>query len=77
MATTTFDGAVGTAGNTNSKSFARRLLDRYMDAQMKKATLRVNAYLQSLDDTALSQLGYTPADIRNIRRREASLGLMI
>ena len=77
MATTTFIGPADVSGKVKSKGFARRLLDRYIDAQMKRAALRVNAYLQSLDDTALSQLGYTPADIRNIRRRNASIGLMI
>lgn len=77
MAVTTFDRASEIVGSEKSKGFARRLLDRYIEAQMKRAHLRVNAYLQSLDDKALGQLGYTPGDIRNIRRREASLGLII
>jgi len=44
---------------------------------MKKAQLRVNAYLQNLDDKALTDLGYTPADIRNIRQADSTMGLII
>ena len=29
--------------------------------QMQKARLKVNAYLQGLDDKSLASLGYTPA----------------
>jgi hypothetical protein len=43
---------------------------------MQKARLKVNAYLQSLDDKSLASLGYTPSDIANIRAREASVSLM-
>ena len=77
MAVTTFDRVRGYDDGVEGKGFARRFLDRYTDAQMKKARMRVNAYLQSLDDNSLAQLGYTPADIRNIRRSEASLGLIL
>jgi hypothetical protein len=77
MATTTFNRAETRSSTASAKSFGRRLLDRYINAQMTRARLRVNAYLQSLDDKALSRLGYTPSDIRNIRRSEASDSLMI
>lgn len=77
MATTTFDRVDAIAAPAKGKSFGRRLLDRYIDAQMQKAHLRVNAYLQSLDDKSLASLGYTPADISNIRAREAAVSLMI
>jgi hypothetical protein len=80
MATTT----IGRLGDIHApvhapaqtKSFGRRLLDRYIDAQMQKARLKVNAYLQGLDDKSLASLGYTPADIANIRARDASVSLM-
>ena len=77
MATTTFDRAQTSNGKAGAKGFGRRLLDRYIDARMMKARLQVNAYLQSLDDKALTRLGYTPSDIRNIRRSEASDSLMV
>jgi len=77
MTTATFDRIERIEAGAKTKGFARRLFDRYLDAQMRKAHLRVNAYLQSLDDKALAGLGYTPADIRNIRQREASVGLIV
>ena len=77
MAITTFDRAKTSNDTASAKSFGRRLFDRYIDAQMAKARLQVNAYLQSLDDKALNRLGCTPADIRNIRRSEASDSLMM
>ena len=48
-----------------------------MDAQMKKARLRVNAYLQTMDDSALDRLGYTPAEIRDIRASDSTAGVII
>jgi len=77
MTTATFDRIERIEAGAKTKGFARRLFDRYLDAQMRKAHLRVNAYLQSLDDKALAGLGYTQADIRNIRQREASVGLIV
>lgn len=76
MAITTFD-RIGIDGEAKAKGFGRRVLDRYIDAQMQKAKLRVNAYLQSLDDRALGNLGYTASDIKNIRERDASVGLIV
>jgi hypothetical protein len=73
MAVTTFEGI----GKVGGRSFARRLLDRYMDAQMKKARLRVNAYLQTMDDSALDRLGYTPAEIGDIRASDSTAGVII
>jgi uncharacterized protein YjiS (DUF1127 family) len=77
MAVTTFDHIGKIEDKVSGKGFARRLLDRYIDAQMKKAQLRVNAYLQNLDDKALTDLGYSPADIRNIRQADSTMGLII
>jgi hypothetical protein len=77
MATTTFDRVQSLDGASKEKGVLRRALDRYIDAQMNKARLRVNAYLQGLDDKALDELGYTPADIRNIRASDASVSLII
>jgi uncharacterized protein YjiS (DUF1127 family) len=75
MAITTFDRGLDAPGG--AKGFARRLLDRYIDAQMQRAQLRVNAALQRLDNKTLSDLGYTSADITNIRRAEASISLLV
>lgn len=77
MAVTTFDRVGGVEREAKAKGFARRLLDRYLDSQMQRARLRVNAYLQSLDDKALGNLGYTAADIKNIRERDASVGMVV
>jgi hypothetical protein len=77
MAVTTFDRVGGVEREAKAKGFARRLFDRFVDAQMQKARLRVNAYLQSLDDKALGNLGYTEADIKNIRARDASVGMVV
>ena len=77
MATMTFDSIGKHDGKMRAKGFARRFMDRYVDAQMKKARLRVNAYLQRLNDEALGKLGYTPAEIQAIRASDASVGLMI
>lgn len=77
MTTTTFDRASGLGSARTGKGLVRRMMDRFVDAQMHKAQLRINAYLQSLDDKALAQMGYTPADIQNIRRSEASISTYI
>jgi hypothetical protein len=77
MAVTTFERAGGIDSKASEKGFARRLLDRYIDAQMQKAQRRVNAYLQTMDDKALARLGYSQADIRNIRASDGSVGLII
>jgi hypothetical protein len=77
MAVTTFDRIGKIDGKASGKGFARRLLERYTDAQMKKARLRVNAYLQTLDDRRLTELGYTPADIRNIRQSDSNVRLIV
>jgi len=77
MTTATFDRIDRIETGAKTKGFAHRLFDRYIDAQMRKAHLRVNAYLQTLDDKALGKLGYTPGDIRNIRRRDASVGVIV
>ena len=77
MAVTANDRVDGVERESTAKGFARRLLDRYLDSQMQRARLRVNAYLQSLDDKALGNLGYTAADIKNIRERDASVGMVV
>ncbi len=77
MAVTTFDSVGKIDSKVRGKGFLRRVMDRYLDSQMNKARLRVNAYLQTLDDRALAELGYTPADIRNIRRTDATIGLVV
>jgi uncharacterized protein YjiS (DUF1127 family) len=77
MAVTTFDRVERIERKVSGKGFAGRLLERYMDAQMKKARLRVNAYLQNLSDATLTDMGYTPADIRNIRKSDATIALIV
>jgi len=77
MAAITCDGIGKHDGKMRAKGFAGRFMDRYVDAQMEKARLRVNAYLQRLNDEALGKLGYTPAEIQAIRASDASVGLMI
>jgi hypothetical protein len=77
MAVTTFDSVGKIEGKVSGKGFVRRVLDRYIDAQMNKARLRVNAYLNTLDDKGLAELGYTPADIRNIRKTDATFALVV
>jgi hypothetical protein len=71
MAVTTFERAGAYDGAAKSKGFARRLLDRYIDAQMRKAQRHVNAYLQGMDDNALRNLGYSEAEIKLIRQSDA------
>jgi hypothetical protein len=44
---------------------------------MKRAQIRVNAYLQTLDDKTLIDLGYTPAQIDDIRRTNAAVALVV
>ncbi len=75
MATTTFDRALET--RDRSKGFARRLLDRYIEVKMKQAQLRVNAYLQTLDDEQLTELGYAASDIKDIRRSDSHMPLLV
>lgn len=84
MSITTFDhadglGAVNTGASFSKteKGFFGRFLDRYIDAQMRRAQLRVNSYLQRLDDGALASLGYSQDEIVEIRRREAAPSLFI
>ena len=77
MATATFDRAHSLDAPVKGKGFVRRVLDRYIDAQMKRAQIRVNAYLQTLDDKALVDLGYSPADIAEIRRANAAVALVV
>ena len=73
MAVTTFERAGAYDGAAKSKGFARRLLDRYIDAQMRKAQRQVNAYLRGLDDNALRNLGYSGAEIERIRQSDANI----
>ena len=77
MATTTFGRAGVYRGERTGKGFWRRAFDRYTEAQMSKARLRVNAYLQNLSDGELNGLGYGPADIRRIRTSPAALSVML
>jgi len=77
MVTTTLDRASGLGTQRTGKGLLRRMADRYIEAQIRKAELRVNAYLQSLDDKALSKMGYTAAQIRDIRGRDASVSAYI
>jgi hypothetical protein len=77
MAVTTFERVGGIGDKASGKGFARRLMDRYIDAQMQKAQRRVNAYLQTMDDKTLAGLGYSQADIRNIRASDSSIGLIV
>jgi hypothetical protein len=77
MAVTTFDRATSYDAPAKGKGFARRLYDRYVEAQMKRAQLRVNSYLQTLDDAALADLGYGPAQIAEIRRADAGIPLIV
>jgi hypothetical protein len=77
MAVATFDRVGTIEDKVKGKGFVARFLDRYVDAQMQKARLRVNAYLQTLDDRSLAEMGYTPADIRNIRKTDATIGLVV
>jgi hypothetical protein len=76
MAVTTFERAGSYDAAGKSKGFARRLLDRYIDAQMRKARRHVNAYLNGLDDNSLRNLGYTDADIKLIRQSDEHIPLM-
>jgi hypothetical protein len=73
MAVTTFERAGAYNGAAKSKGFARRLLDRYIEAQMRKAQRHVNAYLQGLDDNSLRNLGYSEAEIQLIRQSDANI----
>jgi hypothetical protein len=73
MAVMTFERAGAYDGAAKSKGFARRLLDRYIEAQMRKARRHVIAYLQGLDDKALRNLGYSGAEIERIRQSDASI----
>jgi hypothetical protein len=73
MAVTTFERAGAYDGAAKSKGFARRLLDRYIDAQMRKAQRQVNAYLRGLDDKALRNFGYSGAEIERIRQSDANI----
>ena len=77
MAATTFERIGKIDGKISGKGFARRLLDRYIEAQMKKAGLRVNAYLRTLNDKRLTELGYTPSEILIIRATDATLGSVV
>ena len=77
MAVTTFERAGAYDGAAKSKSFARRLLDRYIDAQMRRAQRHVNAYLQGLNDNALRNLGYSQADIKLIRETGANISPIV
>jgi hypothetical protein len=76
MAVTTFERSSAYEGAAKSKGFARRLLDRYIDAQMRKARRHVNAYLQGLDDNALGKLGYSVTEIQHIRQSDANIAPM-
>jgi hypothetical protein len=71
MAVTTFERAGAYDRAATGKGFARRLLDRYIDAQMRKAQRHVNAYLQGMDDSALRNLGYLEEEIKCIRQSAA------
>lgn len=77
MTATTFDRAGTARAQRTGKGFIRRFMDHYMEVQMKRAQLRVNAYLRGLGDGDLQALGYTPAEIRAIRNREASISVMV
>lgn len=77
MTVTTFERAGAYDGAAKSKGFARRLLDRYIDAQMRRAQRHVNAYLQGLNDNALRNLGYSQADIKLIRETGANISPIV
>lgn len=77
MTTTTFGRVGAYRPERGGTSIWRRLFDRYTAAQMRKAQLRVNAYLQGLSDSELHGLGYRPADIRRIRNSPAAVSVML
>jgi hypothetical protein len=71
MAILTIDRAGNYAASSHGKGLLRRAMDRYIDAQIRKAERYVNAYLQHFDDSALSNLGYSPAEIKRVRQSGA------
>jgi hypothetical protein len=76
MTAATFARAGSYDAASGSKGFMRRLLDRYIEVQMRKARRHVNAYLQNLDDNSLRNLGYCDADIKLIRQSDTDVSLM-
>lgn len=77
MASMTFDRAGAYNEAAKGRSFARRFLDRYTEAQMRKAERYVNAYLQGLDDDALSTLGYSQDEIARIRESDVNIAPIV
>lgn len=77
MAATTF-GDVGVVNQRQErKSVSRRIFDRFIEARQRHAQLCVNNYLQSLDDNTLKSFHYSDAQIAEIRRRPASVSVML
>lgn len=51
-----------------SGGFFQRLMRRVVEAQERKARAMVNGFLATQSDERLADLGYTPAEIKSIRR---------
>lgn len=77
MAATTFGDVGAVSGRQEQASLPRRIFDRFIEARQKHAQRCVNNYLQSLDDDMLRSLHYNDAEIAEIRRRPASVSVML
>ncbi|NJM33530.1 MAG: hypothetical protein HC850_01205 [Rhodomicrobium sp.] len=67
---TTYDTSVtlGTEGKSGS-GFAARLFNRFVEARQKEANRQILCYLQGLDAETLKNLGYSSAQINQIKAR--------
>ena len=74
----TFDRVTAiNSGHTEGKSFLKRTFDRFVEARTREAQRHINAYLQRQDDETLTKLGYTGAQIGEIRRSDAAVPALI
>ena len=66
MAVTTLDSFAGRATDKARKpGLFMRMIQALVESREREARRYVNAYLRSLDDKTLAELGYDRAEIRN------------
>jgi len=66
-------GALAGAG-AKSAAFFRRAFQRFIEGQERRAAHVVRRYLAGLTDAHLTQLGYSPAAIKQLRTHDDGLG---
>jgi uncharacterized protein YjiS (DUF1127 family) len=67
-----FNSSLGTAKEKGKPGFFRRAFDRLVEARKAHGEAHVRAYLNSLSDERLADLGFSPDRIKAVRAKDGA-----